>query len=81
MHVSWTSSSLRTWKLKLPQPPTTSQVMLVLVDFSQPSAILLVLKVLLPVLLRTMRRPAAVRTLELDSLGLGRCMAIKWIMM
>lgn len=49
--------------------------MLVLVDLPEPPAVFLVLRVLLPVLLGTVRRPAAVRALELD--GFRRSLGVR----
>lgn len=54
--------------------------MLVLVHLLQPRAILLMLLVLLPVLLRAMCRPTTIRTLKVDSLRLSLGMRMRAVM-
>ena len=61
----------RTRQLEFAHPPATSQVVLVFVGLPQTSAVFVVFRVILPVLLGTVSRPAAVRALESDRAWLG----------
>lgn len=54
--------------------------MLVLIHFLQPRTIFFMLLVLLPVLLRAMRRPTTIRTLKVDSLRLCLGMRMRAVM-
>ena len=62
----------RTRQLEFGHLPPAPQIMLVLIRLPQSLAILLMLLVMLPMLLRAMRRPTAIRTLELGRLGGAR---------
>lgn len=69
---NWTVRNLlyatagRTRQLKLAHFTTASDVMFVLVDFTQSRAVLGVFKVLFPMELGAMRRPTTVRTVKLN---------------
>ena len=69
--ITFKARNTRTRQLEFAHPPAASQVVLVFVGLPQTSAVFVVFRVILPVLLGTVGRPAAVRALESDGAWLG----------